>query len=168
MGFFVVYEYGWYMRLEPEAPENKEHSDYVFRVFRAKREASPTTGARQDEMARKCFLSALPSPAQYPLLARAHLLVLAMSASDPAARPADALLELGDNTPHMVSTSRFSLNGNGPAYPLVAGERRDVSPRGQSLRISRQSPLEIRRQIMPHAALYDLVLSHIQSIPRWV
>ena len=71
-----------------------------------------------------------------------------MDAADPTARTAYPLLEFRDNSPDVVLPRLRRLDGDRPADPLVASERRYVFPGRKSFWGSKQSLLQIRREVV--------------------
>ena len=66
----------------------------------------------------------------------------------PAARPPRPFFELRAHPFDMLPPCLIFLDGDGPADPLVARERRYVFPSRQCLRVGRESLSEISRKIM--------------------
>jgi len=66
----------------------------------------------------------------------------------PAARPPHPFFELRAHPFDMLPPCLIFLDGDGPADPLVARERRYVFPCRECLRVGRERLLEISRKIM--------------------
>jgi hypothetical protein len=73
---------------------------------------------------------------------------LSMRTARPAARPPRPFFELRAQPFDMVPPCLIFLDGDGPADPLVARERRYVFPSRQCLRVGRERLSEISRKIM--------------------
>jgi hypothetical protein len=71
-----------------------------------------------------------------------------MRAAGPAAWPPHPFLELRANSFDMLPPCLILLDGDGPADPLVARERRYVFPRLPRLRVGRERLSEISRELM--------------------
>src|ERR1700676_2483501 len=71
-----------------------------------------------------------------------------MRTARPAARPAHPFFELRAHPFDMLAPCLLFLDGDGPADPLVARERRDVFPGRQRLRVGRERLAEISREVM--------------------
>ncbi len=71
-----------------------------------------------------------------------------MRTARPAARSPDAFFELRAHPFDMLPPCLHFLDGNGPANPLVASERRYVFPGRQCLRVGRERLSKISRKIM--------------------
>src|ERR1700722_9630513 len=71
-----------------------------------------------------------------------------MRTARPAARPPHPLSELRAHPFDMLPPCLNFLDGDGPADPLVARERRYVFPGRQCLRVGRERLSEISRKIM--------------------
>ncbi len=75
-----------------------------------------------------------------------------MATARPAAGPPAAFFELRAHPFDMLPSGLIFLDGDGPADPLVARERRNILPRCQRLRVGNKCFFQIRRQFMHHAA----------------
>jgi len=71
-----------------------------------------------------------------------------MRTARPAARPPHPFFELRADPFDMLPPCLIFLDGDGPADPLVARERRYVFPSRQCLRIGRERLSEIRWEVM--------------------
>ena len=71
-----------------------------------------------------------------------------MRTARPAARPPHPFLKFRANPLDMLPPCLIFLDGDGPADPLVARERRYVFPGRQCLRVGRERFSEISRKIM--------------------
>jgi hypothetical protein len=71
-----------------------------------------------------------------------------MRTARPAARPPHPFFELRAHPFDMLPPCLISLDGDGPADPLVARERRYVFPSRQCLRVEHERFSEISRKIM--------------------
>src|ERR1700756_2291541 len=71
-----------------------------------------------------------------------------MRTARPAARPPHPLFELRANPFDMLPSRLIFLDGDGPADPLVARERRYVFPGRQCLRVRRDRLAEISRKVV--------------------
>src|SRR5260370_37783983 len=71
-----------------------------------------------------------------------------MRTARPAARPPHPFFELRAHPFEMLPPCLIFLDGDGPADPLVARERRYVFPGRQCLRVGRGRLSEISRKIM--------------------
>ena len=71
-----------------------------------------------------------------------------MRAAGPAAWPAHPFFELRAHPFDMLPPCLIFFDGDGPADPLVARERRYVFPCSPCLRVGRERLLEISREIM--------------------
>ncbi len=71
-----------------------------------------------------------------------------MRTARPAARPPHPLLELRAHSFDMLPPCLILLDGDGPADPLVARERRYVCPSRQCLRVGRDRLSKISRKVM--------------------
>src|ERR1700720_2958472 len=74
-----------------------------------------------------------------------------MSATIPTARAAHPFLEFRDDPSDMLLPLLWSFNGDSPANPFVAGERRDVFPSRQCFGVRRQGFPQVCRQAMRDA-----------------
>ena len=73
---------------------------------------------------------------------------LSMRTARPAARPPRPFFELRAQPFDMLPPCLIFLDGDGPADPLVARERRYVFPSRQCLRVGRERLSEISRKVM--------------------
>ena len=71
-----------------------------------------------------------------------------MQTARPAARAPHSFFELRADPFDMLPPCLILLDGDGPADPLVAGERRNVLPGRQRLRVGRERLSEIGRKVM--------------------
>jgi len=90
--------------------------------------------------------------AEYPGDRRADLLIGPVDAAYPAARPAHAVLQLRDHPLNVFIACLLLLYSDCPADPLVAGERGDILPQPQRLRVGCKRLSYISRQLMNCAA----------------
>jgi hypothetical protein len=85
-------------------------------------------------------------------MVRDGLPVLSMRTARPAAGPPHPIFEFGTHSFDMLPPCLLSLDGDGPAYPLVARERRDVFPGRQNLCFGGERLSEISRKVMYHSS----------------
>jgi hypothetical protein len=71
-----------------------------------------------------------------------------MRAAGPAARPPHPFFKLGAHPFDMLPPCFIFLDGDGPADPLVARERRYVFPCRPCLRVGRERLSEVSREVM--------------------
>ena len=86
-----------------------------------------------------------------------------MAATRPAARPALTLLQLLLGTANAALSSLLLLGIFDPADELVAGQGRDVLPRGECCRVGNQRFAEVYGQIVHHPTGHLLVV-HVARI----
>jgi hypothetical protein len=91
-----------------------------------------------------------------------------MGASGPAAGEVVAFLELGADSFDMLAPCLFFFDGDGPADPLVAGERGYVFPGGARFWIGRERFAEIRRKIVDDSPWRCEWWSWKASARRWI
>lgn len=90
-----------------------------------------------------------------------------MRATGPAAGAPDAFLQLGADPFDMLAPGLVFLDGDGPANPLVAGERGYVFPSRACLGVGSERFAEIGRELM-HDSSGDLNGCHRFSLRRFV
>ena len=90
-----------------------------------------------------------------------------MNAADPTTGSAYALFKFRTH-PFNVLSSGFGLfHGDRPAYPFIARQRRKIFPDCQRIRVSSEGHLQIRWQLMDHAAR-DVILGHSSTQSAYV
>jgi hypothetical protein len=77
-----------------------------------------------------------------------------MRAPWPATRPAFAIKQVGADPYDLAGPRLLFLGGQDPANPLVAGERRQIHPCRQSLRVGDEHGTQIFRDLMDDATRY--------------
>ncbi len=88
-----------------------------------------------------------------------------MRASRPATRPAFSGLKIFAAPADPLASRRRRLGGLDPAYPFIAGERRNVSPSRQRYRVGYQRRFKVHGQIMDHTARDVIHLGHERRPP---
>ena len=75
-----------------------------------------------------------------------------MRTARPAARPPHPFFEFRAHPFDVLPPCLIFLDGDGPADPLVARQRRNVFPRRQRLCVGRERLAEIGRKVMRHSS----------------
>jgi hypothetical protein len=94
------------------------------------------------------FLTQTPSNQSTAQSANHTTKCSSMRTARPAARPPHPFFELRAHPFDMLPPCLIFLDGDGPADPLVARERRYVFPGRQCLRVGRERLSEISRKVM--------------------